>query len=106
VTARLTRRAISQAEALLRHYRAEAIENLAAAIRAAQILIPTLRQHRAAPAPYPEVARPGTGWIRQGRYWFAYGTRRPGVIRAIYYDAADVPGRPSHHDGKMPAAAG
>jgi hypothetical protein len=97
VTARLTRRAIGQAEALFKHYRrlerAEAIENLAAAIRAAQAVIPTLRRHRAAPAPYPEVARPGTGWIRQGRYWFAYGMRRPRVIRAIYHDAADIPGR-------------
>ncbi len=55
MTARLSRRAISQAEALLKHYqrleRAEAIENLAAAIRAAQAIIPTLRRHRAAPAP-------------------------------------------------------
>ncbi len=99
MTARLSRRAISQAEALLKHYqrleRAEAIENLAAAIRAAQAIIPTLRRHRAAPAPYPEVARTGTGWLRQGRYWFAYGTRRPRVIRAIYYDTADIPGRAS-----------
>jgi hypothetical protein len=97
VTARLTRRAISQARALLEHYqrveRPEAIENLAASIREAQAIIPTLRQHRASPAPYSEVARPGTGWIRQGRYWFAYGTRRPRSIRAIYYDASDIPGR-------------
>jgi hypothetical protein len=101
VTARLTRHAIGQAQALLEHYRrlarAEAIENLAAAIREAQAIIPTLRRHRAAPAPYPEVARPGTGWIRQGRYWFAYGTRRPRVIRAIYHDAANIPGRTSGH---------
>jgi len=97
VTARLTRRAIHQSEALLEHYRrlerAEAIKNLAAAIRAAQALIPILRQHLPAPTPYPQVARPGTGWIRQGRYWFAYGTRRPRVIRGIYYDAANIPGR-------------
>ncbi len=97
MTARLTRRAIGQPEALLEHYRrlerAEAIENLAAAIRAAQAIIPTLRGHRTAPTPYPEVARPGTGWIRQGRYWFAYGTRRPRIIRAIYYDAANIPDR-------------
>ncbi len=97
MTARLTRRAQIQAQALLTHYRrlerAEAIENFAAAIRAAQAVIPTLQRHRAAPTPYPDVARPGTGWIRQGRYWFAYGTRHPRVIRAIYHDAADIPGR-------------
>ncbi len=97
MTVRLTRRAIRQTRALLDHYRrlerAEAIDNLAAAIRAAQLGIPTIRMHRTAPGPYPEVVRPGTGWIPQRRYWFAYSTERPHVIRAIYYDAANIPSR-------------
>lgn len=46
-----------------------------------------------APRPYPAPARPGTTWTKAGRYWFAYSLADPPVIIAVFYDAADIPGR-------------
>ena len=47
-----------------------------------------------APRPYPALLRPGWRWTKEGRYWIAFGLTKSGpVIRAIFYDAADMPGR-------------
>ncbi len=47
-----------------------------------------------APRPYPSLLRPGWRWTKEGRYWFAFGRTESGaVIRAIFYDEADIPGR-------------
>ena len=31
--------------------------------------------------------------MKVGRYWFAYSLDDPPVITAVFYDAADTPGR-------------
>lgn len=46
-----------------------------------------------APRPYPRLAQPGRAWIKAGRYWIAYSTRPPVAIVAVFYDAANIPGR-------------
>jgi len=47
-----------------------------------------------APRPYPALLRPGWRWAKDGRYWIAFGpARNRPVIRAIFHDAADIPGR-------------
>ena len=47
-----------------------------------------------APRPYPALLRPGWRWAKEGRYWIAFSSGRNGpVIRAIFHDAADIPGR-------------
>jgi plasmid stabilization system protein ParE len=47
----------------------------------------------AAPRPYPRLARKGRLRVKAGRYWVAYLTTNPPVIAAVFYDAADIPGR-------------
>jgi plasmid stabilization system protein ParE len=47
----------------------------------------------AAPRPYPQLARPGTAWIKSGRYWVAYRTEPVPVIVAVYFETANIPGR-------------
>ena len=47
-----------------------------------------------APRPYPRMSRSGWRWTKEGRYWIAFGPGRSGpVIRAIFHEAADIPGR-------------
>ena len=47
-----------------------------------------------APRPYPALLRPGWRWAKEGRYWIAFSTAKGGpVIRAIFHEAADIPGR-------------
>lgn len=47
-----------------------------------------------APRPYPALLRPGWRWAKEGRYWIAFSTAKSGpVIRAIFHDAANIPGR-------------
>jgi hypothetical protein len=31
--------------------------------------------------------------VQAGRYWVAYSTTKPPVIVAVFYDAANIPGR-------------
>jgi len=97
VTARLSPRALAHVRALADHYerldRPEAMQNLAAAIDMAQRAVPLLERHTSAPGPYPGLAKAGTAWIKSGRYWIAYSTRRPRFIRAVFHDTADIPAR-------------
>ena len=47
-----------------------------------------------APRPYPTLLRAGWRWTKEGRYWIAFSQAESGpVIRAIFYDAADIPSR-------------
>jgi len=82
---------------LRRHYRRkqrpEAVQGLAAALRAAEQQISANLPGLPAPRPYPELAAPGEAWVQCGRYWIAYTTSHPPVILAVFYDAADMPGR-------------
>ena len=94
---RYTPKAARQVVELRRHYeereRLEAIAALAAALEAAERRIEDYPEAGLpAPRPYPEVARPGRSWIKEGRYWIAYSTRRP-LIVAVFYDTANIPGR-------------
>ncbi len=95
---RLSRVAERQLAALLQHYadrgRPEAGRSLIAAVDEAAARI----EHDPAaglpsPRPYPRLARPGRAWTKAGRYWIAYSTTRPPVILAVFYDAANIPGR-------------
>jgi hypothetical protein len=47
----------------------------------------------AAPRPYPHLARPGTAWMKTGRYWISYSITQPPVIIAVFYETADIPAR-------------
>ncbi len=82
---------------LRRHYRRkqrpEALQGLAAALRAAEQQIGANQPGLPAPRPYPELAAPGEAWVQSGRYWITYTTSRPPVILAVFCDAADIPGR-------------
>ena len=93
---RLSRTACDQLAALRRHYRRknrlEAIQNLSEALRLAARQI-IAGEGQPAPSPYPELARPGRAWTHAGRYWILYTTTEPPVILAVFYDAADIPGR-------------
>lgn len=97
MTARLSPRALAQVRALADHYerldRPEAIRNLAAAVETAQHAVPLFERHPPAPGPYPGLARSGTAWIKSGRYWIAYSTRRPRFVRAVFHDTANIPAR-------------
>jgi len=93
-----TRRAIRQLEELQRHYeereRFDALRNLDAAISEAMLKIEqSPGAGLAAPRPYPFLAAAGRAWIKAGRYWIMYSTRRPPTITGIFYEAADIPGR-------------
>ena len=60
---------------------------------AEQIITTVPNAGLAAPRPYPELAAQGEAWIKAGRYWVAFSLTNPPVILAIFYDAADIPGR-------------
>ena len=78
----------------IRKNRPEAVRNLVAAIRqATQQIGDDPAGGLDAPRPYPAVARPGRAWTKAGRYWFTYSLGNPPVIIAVFYDAADIPGR-------------
>ncbi len=93
-----SRRAALHITALLDHYseldRPEAMRNLLAAMREASAMIEEdPSAGLPAPRPYPALARPGRLWVKAGRYWIGY-RRRPSLgIVAVFYDAADIPGR-------------
>jgi plasmid stabilization system protein ParE len=46
-----------------------------------------------APRVYPQLARTGRAWIKQGRYWFFYSLAEPPVMLGVFYDTADIPKR-------------
>lgn len=96
----LTPRAERQVIALRRHYvrkqRPEAIINLALALREAwEKITADPAAGLVAPRPYKDhgIDRPGIAWVQAGRYWIAYRTRTPLAIVAVFYDAANIPGR-------------
>ncbi len=95
---RLSAAAEQQLDELLGHYirlgRPEASRALIAAVDRAMLQIerdPAVGLP--SPRPYPQLARPGEAWLRSGRYWFTYTTDHPLTIVAVFYDAADIPGR-------------
>lgn len=95
---RLTPEAEAQLDALLEHYerlgRIEATRNLIATLEAASARIE--RDPAAglpAPRPYPSLAKPGRRWLHVRPYWVGYSTTTPPVISAVFYDAANIPGR-------------
>lgn len=93
-----TVKAQRQILALRRHYerleRPEAVQNLVAAIQeAAERIEADPAAGLPAPRPYPELARPRRAWMQAGRYWVLYRTTDPPVILAVFYDAANIPGR-------------
>jgi plasmid stabilization system protein ParE len=46
------------------------------------------------PRPYPTLLRPGWRWTKEGSYWIAFSPGKDGfVIRAIFHEAANIPGR-------------
>lgn len=46
-----------------------------------------------APRPYPQLARTGRAWIKEGRYWFSYTLEAPPVIAGVFFETANIPGR-------------
>jgi plasmid stabilization system protein ParE len=96
--ARLSENALRTVADLRNHYermdRPEASRNLRLALRRASERID--REPEAglsAPRPYPEVARAGVRWIKEGRYWIGYSLATAPVILAVVYDQADLPRR-------------
>ena len=94
----LSRQARRDVVALARDYlrknRPEAVRSLLTAIdQAAERIERDPSGGLAAPRPYPAVAQPDRAWTKAGRYWFAYSLDTPPVIIAVFYDAADIPGR-------------
>lgn len=93
-----TIRAASHVDALVTHYlekdRPEAVRSLmrTLAIASAAILDGSAARYDT-PRPYPTVREVGAYWVHFPPYWIAY--RRPAspVISAVFYDAADIPGR-------------
>jgi len=93
-----TPRASRQVDALIHHFealeRAEAIRGLIAALNEAEQRIDRNPDAGlSAPRPYPALARAGWAWVKCGRYWVVYSTRRPPVILGVFYETADIPGR-------------
>jgi len=92
-------RAKRQLDELTRHYvvrgRDVAIDRLVDSIeRASARYLANQGQFYDAPRPYPTLLRPGWRWTKEGRYWIAFGPAKDGpVIRAIFYEAANIPGR-------------
>ncbi len=94
----LSRRATRDVAALARDFRRknrpEATRNLLAALsQAMKQVADDPSGGLGAPRPYPGLAQPGRAWIKVGRYWFAYSLDDPPAITAVFYDAADIPGR-------------
>ena len=94
--ARLSEAATRAVAELQRYYerkdRPEASRNLRLVLqRASERIDREPKAGIAAPRPYPDVARDGTRWIKEGRYWIAYSLTRPPVILAVVYDQADNP---------------
>ena len=60
-----------------------------------------------APRPYPQLVRPGVGWVKVGRYWVAYRTAPSLTIAAVFYETANIPGRlyisPGPYRARAPA---
>jgi plasmid stabilization system protein ParE len=91
-------KAARQVDELLAYYedkdRPEAARNLLSALLyAAQRIDQAPRAGLPAPRPYPGVATPGRYWIKQGAYWIQYLAADNPVITAVYYQAANIPGR-------------
>lgn len=83
---------------LQRHYlqknRPEAVDSLLAAVREAAARIE--RDPDAgidAPRPYPHLRRQGWAWVKARRYWIGYHRHPRLLIAAVFYDAANIPGR-------------
>lgn len=77
-----------------RKNRSEAIRNLLIAVnRALKQIADDPSGGLGAPRPYPSLAQTSRAWIKVGLYWFAYSLDKPPVITAVFYDAADIPGR-------------
>jgi len=94
----LAPRAKRQIDRLLEHFlrieRPEAARNLITAYHEASDCI----EHDPdvgidAPRPYPRLERRGWAWVKVRRYWFGYLRDPEPTIGAVFYDAADIPGR-------------
>jgi plasmid stabilization system protein ParE len=46
-----------------------------------------------APRPYPNLVRPGIGWVKARRYWIAYRLDPPHEIVGVFFETADIPRR-------------
>lgn len=95
---RLSPEAEAQIDALLEHYerlgRVEATRNLIAVLNTASARIERDPGFGLlAPRPYPSLAKTGRLWLHVRPYWVGYSTTAPPVISAVFYDAADIPGR-------------
>ena len=103
-----TRTAGQQIQALLDHYIARerdgAIDNLNRAVREALNAIEADPQAgRPYPASYRALAQRGFSWVKVGRYWFAYTTRKGyPVVTNVFYEAANIPGRIAGEDEEVP----
>ncbi len=96
---RLSPAAERQLDALTGYYaereRDEAIDRLVDSVeRASARYLGDRGPFYDAPRPYPSLLRPGWRWTREGRYWIAFSASPTGpVIRAVFHDSADIPGR-------------
>jgi len=96
---RLSRAARTQVSGLAKHYdereRPEAVRNLRACLASAAVRIEKhLGLFYPAPRPYPDLTRAGWVWLKEGPYWIAFvSDRRGSIIVAVFYEAADIPGR-------------
>jgi plasmid stabilization system protein ParE len=95
---KFTSRAGRQLADLKAHYvknlRLNALESLdKALVTAAAAIELAPAKGLPAPRPYPQLARPGILWRHQGRYWIAWRRVPNLAITAVFYDAADIPGR-------------
>ena len=95
---RYSAEAIDQIDALRLHFiarsRIEAVIALDRALeRAEQTIVLQPGAGLPAPRPYPQLERAGRAWTHIGRYWFGYTLDTPPVLLAVFYDAADIPGR-------------
>ncbi len=92
-------RAKRQLDDLTRHYaergRDAAIDNLVDSVeRASARYLANHGLFYDAPRSYPTLLRPEWRWTKEGRYWIAFSSAKAGpVIRAIFYEAANMPGR-------------
>jgi hypothetical protein len=78
----------------VKNLRLPAIEAMIRALVQAEAMIEAApAEGLPAPRPYPDLARPGIFWRHQGRYWIAWRQFPRLAIIAVFYDAADIPGR-------------